>query len=228
MKEIIQAEVLKKIADGIAHKIRNPLGIMSTAVQFCMAYPEEKDKVKNHLENIHTCIEDIEKTLKHIDNICRPIQLNLKPLPVKELLDRLYFAIGDRCRFQKVKIIEKYRHLNCEIVFDQDFLEEAFLNFIINSLEAMPDGGSLSLESYTDSDKKEVVVKFVDTGTGILGRHIDEIFAPFFTTKENRVGLGLCIAQRIIEAHKGRIEVNSNIGKGTIVTVRLLKNPNNL
>jgi signal transduction histidine kinase len=171
------------------------------------------------LESIRKCIKDIEKTLKYIDNICRPVRLNLKPLPIKELLDRLYFAIEDRCRHQKVRLIEKYRHISCQVMCDRDFLEEAFLHLIVNGLEAMSDGGSLSLESYIDSNNKEVIVKIVDTGTGILSRHINEIFDPFFTTKKDQVGLGLCIAQRIIDAHKAKIEVNSNIGKGTIVTV---------
>lgn len=221
MKELIQAEVLKKVADGIAHKIRNPLGIMSTAVQFCIAYPQKKDKVKNHLENIHKCIKDIEKTLEYINIFCRPIQLDMKPSAVKEFLDGLFNAVQDRCRIQNVKLIEKYRHTGCKSIFDRDFLEEAFLNLIINSLEAMPDGGALSLESYVDSNNKEVIVKFADTGTGIIDRHINEIFEPFFTTKENHIGLGLYIARRIIEAHKGRIEVNANKGKGTIVVIHL-------
>ncbi|MBN1385257.1 MAG: hypothetical protein JW983_10290 [Elusimicrobia bacterium] len=221
MDKLNKVDVLKEVTDGIAHKIRNPLGIMSTAVQFCIAHPEKKDKVRNHLENIRKCIKDIENTLKYIGNFCRPLQLNLKPLPVKKLLDNLYFAVEDRCRLQEIRLIEKYRNISYRIMFDQDYLEEAFLNFIINSLEAMPDGGSLTLESDIDSNKKEIIVKFIDTGTGILDRHIDEIFAPFFTTKANQLGLGLCIAQRIINVHKGRIEVNSGMGKGTMVSVYL-------
>ncbi|OGS17779.1 MAG: hypothetical protein A3J83_06655 [Elusimicrobia bacterium RIFOXYA2_FULL_40_6] len=221
MDEIKQTDVLKRFTSGVFHKIRNSLGIINTSVQYCLAYPNGKEKVKDHLENVAKYIKNIEKTLECIDAFSRPLQLNLKPLLVKEFLDKLYYMIEDKCRYQEVKLTEKYRHISSQITADSDYLEEALLNFIINSLEAMPNGGMLSMELSVSSNKEDVIIKIVDTGPGILDRHLNEIFDPFFTTNENRVGLGLSIAQRIIDAHKGRIEVNSDLGKGTVVRVYL-------
>ena len=221
MNELRQVDLLRKIAGGFIHKIRNPLGIMSVSTQFCIKYPKKKDKVKNHLENIYRCINNIEKTLEYLDAFCRPLQLGMSRIAANKMLDGLFYLVQDKCKHQEIKLTERYRHVSQELSADRDYLSEALLNIILNAIEAMPGGGVLTLEAGIDNKLENVIIKFTDTGSGILERHKDGIFDPFFTTKEDRIGLGLCIAQRIINAHNGVIEVESAVGKGTTVTVCL-------
>ncbi|MCX5804115.1 MAG: ATP-binding protein [Proteobacteria bacterium] len=100
-------------------------------------------------------------------------------------------------------------------------MEKAFLNIILNALDAMPRGGRLSVTTYNDSLNGEVITNFSDTGDGIAQKHLDNIFTPFFTTRKNGTGLGLCLAQQVINYHKGSISLRSEIGQGTEVIVRL-------
>ena len=94
-----------------------------------------------------------------------------------------------------------------------------FVNFILNALDAMKNGGELSITAYAEGD--EIIITFVDTGEGIQPQDLEKIFNPFYTTKPDGVGLGLSLTHRIIQSHKGKINVESQINKGTKVTVQL-------
>jgi len=111
-----------------------------------------------------------------------------------------------------------------KITADPGQLQQVFLNFIINARDAMEEGGTLTISS-SAGDDKWLEVRFADTGCGIPEDKIEEIFKPLFTTKEEGkgTGLGLSISQDIIERHKGTIEVESTLGKGTTFTIRLPK-----
>jgi signal transduction histidine kinase len=99
-------------------------------------------------------------------------------------------------------------------------LEQVFLNLMLNARDAMPGGGQLSVK--TDSDLRDVYVRFVDTGVGIPFDQLDRIFEPYFTTKEDRgTGLGLAICQRIVGQHGGQIGAESELGKGAVFTIQL-------
>jgi len=108
---------------------------------------------------------------------------------------------------------------------DRELLKEAFLNIIENSIEAMPDGGKLTVIAYKKtspfSSKEEIVVEITDTGHGIKRENLRNIFKPNFSTKKKGMGIGLTISKRIIEAHGGRIEVYSKPGFGTKFTIYL-------
>jgi signal transduction histidine kinase len=95
-----------------------------------------------------------------------------------------------------------------------------FLNLILNAVQSMSGGGKLALATGT-GEGETVFASVADTGSGIDGKDLEHIFDPFFTTKENGSGLGLAIVYRIVESHKGRVEVNSMRGKGTTITVAL-------
>jgi signal transduction histidine kinase len=102
---------------------------------------------------------------------------------------------------------------------DEGMLKQAFLNMVLNAIQAMPGGGVLTVESRLRSDAVEV--KIADTGVGISEENRRKLFSPFFTTKKNGTGLGLAITYRIIENHRGRIDVASEPGKGATFTVKL-------
>jgi signal transduction histidine kinase len=120
-----------------------------------------------------------------------------------------------------VRLTLKYSRRLPRILLDEKRLEEAFLNFILNALDAMPNGGRLVINANNDFQNNEVAISFLDTGEGITSENLNKLFTPFFSTKENGVGLGLCLAHQVVSYHKGRINIESKVGQGTEVMVRL-------
>jgi signal transduction histidine kinase len=102
---------------------------------------------------------------------------------------------------------------------DREQLKQAFLNLVLNALQAMPDGGTLTV--VTEAAEGQLRIRFADTGQGIPQENLERIFNPFFTTRQEGTGLGLAITHRIIQGHGGRIEVQSLLGAGTTFTVVL-------
>ena len=108
------------------------------------------------------------------------------------------------------------------MMIDANKIEQVFTNVILNALDAMPDGGVLSIASQNSADNKEVIVIFTDTGCGIPDEKLDKIFDPFFTTKGTKgTGLGLAVSFGIIEQHEGKISVESNIDEGTVFKIQI-------
>jgi signal transduction histidine kinase len=100
-------------------------------------------------------------------------------------------------------------------------MEKAFLNFVLNALDAMPKGGKLTMNVYPHFDKNKVIITIQDTGKGIPQEDLENIFHPFFTTKRTGIGLGLCLADQVISSHKGKLSFVSTVGEGTTITVEL-------
>jgi signal transduction histidine kinase len=106
-----------------------------------------------------------------------------------------------------------------EVQFDSDKLKQAFMNVVLNAIEAMPQGGELKVSTLTQDNS--VCIKIVDTGVGIPAEDLEHIFQPFFTRKTRGTGLGLANVKRIFEEHGGNVEIESTIGKGTEVSLWL-------
>jgi signal transduction histidine kinase len=122
----------------------------------------------------------------------------------------------------KVKITRSLTKGLPEIMVDQGKIKQVFTNIIMNAMDAMPDGGVLQISSRMSADEKHVEVVFEDSGKGIPREHLQRIFDPFFTTKGIKgTGLGLSISYGIIQQHNGSIEVDSQVGKGTKLTIIL-------
>jgi signal transduction histidine kinase len=102
---------------------------------------------------------------------------------------------------------------------DREQLKQAFLNLVLNALQAMPEGGTLTIG--TETTDGQLRIRFTDTGQGIPQENLERIFNPFFTTRQEGTGLGLAITHRIVQGHGGRIEVQSRLGAGTTFTVVL-------
>ncbi len=104
---------------------------------------------------------------------------------------------------------------------DPDRINQVFLNLYLNAIEAMQDGGTLSVDLYRDEDLRHIKIAISDTGVGIKKEDLVHVFDPYFTTKQSGTGLGLAIVHKIIESHKGEVRVESEPGKGTTVTIIL-------
>jgi signal transduction histidine kinase len=107
------------------------------------------------------------------------------------------------------------------VKYDKKRMEDVLLKVLFNSIEAMPDGGKLSVKSSMGEEENEITVKVIDTGSGIAVHNMENVFKPFFTTKQGAIGLGLYMAKRIVKLHNGKIKIKSEKNRGTEVSITL-------
>jgi signal transduction histidine kinase len=210
-----------ELAAGIAHEIRNPLGSIAASSQFVLNKYKIPREVKKHLKIILRNSENANRIIKDLLDFAKPREICFKLVNIKEVIGGACNLIKVRCAKQRVRLKQGLSRGLPKILLDEKRMEQVFLNFILNALDAMPNGGRLMINAHSDFQTNEIVVSFLDTGCGITPENLNRLFTPFFSTKEDGVGLGLCLAHQVISYHKGRINVESKSGQGTDVVVRL-------
>jgi signal transduction histidine kinase len=210
-----------EFAVGIAHEIRNPLGNINASAQFCLNKYEVGHRIRKHLRAILRNSESANRVVKDLLDFARPDEIRLKPGCVGKVIKKACALVRSRSSKQRVRVFRRWPKNLPPVMLDENRLEWAFLNFIINALDAMPRGGSLVVAAYLDIRTGEVVASFSDTGEGIPQENLKRIFDPFFTTKKDGVGLGLFMAHHIIVCHRGSIQIKSEVGRGTEAIVRI-------
>jgi len=154
----------------------------------------------------------------------RATALTFEKASIQDIIEELMKSYMDQAKAAEVKIIKQYVELP-EIEVDRGQISQVFSNLILNAIQAMPNGGELSLSILRGKEVEGILqsikVQVADTGHGIAEDMLKKLFDPFFTTKYGGTGLGLTITHSIVDAHKGYIDVESQIGKGTTFTVTL-------
>jgi two-component system NtrC family sensor kinase len=144
-----------------------------------------------------------------------------KPASLNNVMEATLVLIGRQSIFHNIHFVRNYQPDLPLIPVDENQIEQVFINMLLNAGQSMPGGGSIRIETYTENEEFNCV-KITDTGTGITEENLGKIFDPFFTTKDDKgAGLGLSISYGIIERHGGKIEVQSNVRKGTTFTIKL-------
>ncbi|MBU4120688.1 MAG: hypothetical protein KKA48_03960 [Proteobacteria bacterium] len=217
-----KALLLEKMAPVLAHEIRNPLGSIKGAAQILRSEAESEEQ-RNLLDVITQEANRLNRVVSQFLDYARPYAPNLKPQPINAVIEKALAVIETDSLSSRIDIQwELHPHLP-PVPVDQEQLHQVILNIAINAIEAMPEGGTLTIRtSRIVSDTGDAVgISIRDTGPGIRREELKQIFTPFFTTKERGVGLGLAVCQRIIRNHGGRIRVKSIPGQGTIFFIRL-------
>ncbi len=223
--QLVRAEKLAatgRIAASLAHEINNPLQAIHNCLHLVTRKPSlEENKRQDYLsmaqEEVDRLIDLVQRTL----DFYRPSKESPGPVDVEAVLDDVLSLAGKRIQHAKVQV---YRHTTSPLPpvnGVSNLLKQVFLNIAINAVEAMPGGGELHIDTAWDARRREASVSFTDSGEGIPPSELAKIFDPFHTTKAKGTGLGLSISHGIIERHGGRIEVKSEVGKGSSFTVRL-------
>lgn len=210
-----------ELAAGVAHEIRNPLGNITASAQLCLSKYEFHKSVKRYLRIILKNSKQANRIVKDLLDFANPREVSFKMCDIGKVIDSACNLLKARCLKQRVRLTKRWSRRLPQILLDRKQLEGAFLNLILNALDAMQGGGRLAITAYPDFQNNEVVISFSDTGSGIPPEDINRIFNPFFTTKEDGVGLGLSLALQVISHHKGRIDIESEVDQGTEVVVRL-------
>lgn len=210
---------LGELSAGMAHEIRNPLGAIKGAVEIIKDdYSPDEAKY----EFIRILLKETDR-LNHIVQeflgFAKPKAPEFQSVDLNECIDSVLLLTAQEARKTGVKVEKKLDAAIGKRSLDAGLLKQACLNLILNAIQAMPGGGVLTVESGINSGCVEV--KITDTGTGISEENRKKLFSPFFTTKKNGTGLGLAITYRIIENHRGKIDVASEPGRGTTFTVKI-------
>jgi two-component system sensor histidine kinase AtoS len=221
LRQADRLAALGTLSAGLAHEIKNPLSAIKTFVQLLpqkIGNPSFMEKfnitVPREIDRINHLVEDLlELTRKRV----RP----LADLKVDALIHQVIDLHGEEFKKRQIALQDHLNQTIQHIHGDAETLYRAFSNLIINAIQAMPNGGTLSISSKLDSSSSSVEIIFKDTGIGMDELTAKNIFNPFFTTKDKGVGLGLALTRKIIEDHRGTIEVVSEKGTGTTFTVLL-------
>jgi len=215
-QELIQSKTLANLGEfaaGIAHEIRNPLANISALAQYSMKKFTFDKPMINNLEAIVKSSERANGIIKDLLDFAKPRTLILASTDITTTIKKICkLTEAKRLNLNVLLTVRCSKRLP-QIIIDKKQIEQVLMNIIMNSLDAMPKGGRLSV---TAVQKDEfIVIRISDTGKGIAKKDIDKIFNPFFTLKYDGVGLGLSVTHRIIQSHKGKIEVESVYHKGT-------------
>jgi len=209
-----------QLAASIAHELRNPLSSIKGAAQFLQKEYEDHGPIAEFLGIIIDEVNGLNKLTTEFLDFARPMQLELKPTSINNVVDKTLQLMSVHITDNNVVVREDLDHAVPDIQADEGQLEQVLRNIFINSLQAMPGGGVLSV-STGRGPSGSVCMSVTDTGSGIAKDNLDRIFQPFVTTKTKGTGLGLSVVQKIVENHGGRIEVTSEVGKGATFTVFL-------
>ena len=212
---------LGKLAAGVAHEINSPLtGILTYSSLLLKAKPDG-DPDKEDLEVIVNETNRCKKIVKGLLDFARQTEPQKTLSDINEVIDKSIDLVSHQASMQSVKIEKKIKPDLPKTMIDVGQIQQVFINILLNAIEAMPQGGTLTVSSALEDQM--AAVKFTDTGVGIPPEVLPKILDPFFTTKEQGrgTGLGLSVSYGIIERHRGKLEVKSKVGKGTTFTVRL-------
>lgn len=226
-EQIIQTEKMSAIgqlAADLAHQIRNPLGIVGSAAQFCIEKTQGKgglNGLEKHFEIIYRNVQNANKIISDLLGFARPKLLEFKVNDVNQILEEVFSLIKTDFNKNRIRLLKRMNRDLPAIICDRESMKQVFLNLLMNSRQAMPRGGVISVSTGYHVEDQFVEIVIEDTGQGIHKEHLSNIFNPYFTTKEKGTGLGLSIAHRIIAEHEGRIFPESKEGKGTRMTVTL-------
>ncbi len=202
------------LAAGVAHEIRNPLSsIKGLATYFAEMFAA--DSKERDLAQVMTReVDRLNRVISELLEFARPTDLKRRTTDINSLLEHSLSLIHQDAAVKQIEIIRRFGDDLCALQIDPDRLAQALLNLYLNAIQAMQPGGRLTVGSRMQPDGS-VVIEIADTGSGISKAHLDKIFNPYFTTKAKGTGLGLAIVHKIVEAHHGRIELQSTAGTGT-------------
>ena len=220
-----RSAVIGRLASGIAHEIRNPLNFINLSIDhlreaFAPANEAQRGQYKHILTTIKDELARLNQLVTDFLSYGRPAKLKLRELDARALVQDVRDLVIAKAEEQGVKInIESNGSGDTKLIADAEQLKTCFSNLMINAVQAMPGGGELDINLLPNDEKIEI--GFTDTGIGILPEALEQIFEPYYSTKETGIGLGLPLTKKIIEEHGGQIEVESEVGIGTSFIVTL-------
>lgn len=228
-KKLLEGELQKNerlktvstLAAGMAHEIKNPLTSIKTFAEYLEKKyndPAFRSKFKNIVPKE---IDKISKIINQLLDYSKVDKVSLKACNINSILDYVLDLYNNEFLKKHIKIQKSFNSQSPNITCDENQMKQAFINIVLNSIEAMPKGGELTIRTSDIDNILEVSIK--DTGIGIPSDKLKYLFDPFYTTKQKGTGLGLFIVHQIIENNKGKIVIDTEIGKGTTIKIMFVR-----
>ncbi|MDG2450654.1 MAG: HAMP domain-containing sensor histidine kinase [Saprospiraceae bacterium] len=227
--DVQEMQSWEKLIRILTHEIMNSVTpVVSLAATTDVMLHEATGLEENTRNDIHQAIKTIQKRSELLLDFTRKYrELTRIPIPkvedfdIKELFERLIVLHTAEINDKKISVVKRFPSYKTIIKGDESMLEQAFINLIKNSLQALEGHQKPILEINLRKEGATIIIQIADNGDGIEETMIDQIFVPFFTTKEEGSGIGLSLGRQIILLHDGSINVNSQLGKGTVFTIKL-------
>jgi two-component system NtrC family sensor kinase len=208
------------LSSGVAHEINNPLGVILGFASHIEGKLSPDDPNYKYVSEIKRESKRCKKIVQNLLSYARTPKPALEETDVNALLDQIVNFASNHTDMHQVRVEKDFARDIPLVMADGDQLRQVAINLILNAGAAMPEGGTLVVKTFLDGDDFVNMV-FADSGAGIPPENLEKLFEPFFTTKATGTGLGLAITRQIIEQHQGKITVESRVGEGTVVTVRI-------
>lgn len=224
--------IIGQLASGLAHEIGTPLNIISGRAELIQRKLDDKESISKSLAIILQQAEKIKKIIQQLLDLVRKKKPERKLLAVSSIIETSLDLISPQIEKQNIKVSKEFFPDSLMVRGDLDQLQQILLNLYLNAIQAMPKGGQLRVftalkriqrEELGGEDREYVIIGVNDSGVGMEKELLNNIFNPFFTTKANGTGLGLMVVQGIVRDHEGWVEVESEVGKGSVFKIYLPK-----
>ncbi len=210
---------LGKLSAGIAHEVRNPLASIKGTAEIFSDKFKPGDKEYEFAKILIKEVNRLDKVVAEFLDFARPKPPELMLTNINDIIQSVLKLTEHQISRSKINLNIQFAEDLPSLNIDPEQMKQVFLNLVINAVQAMPYGGVLKIGSY--QEESDIVCDFSDTGMGISKEQQENLFTPFFTSKENGTGLGLAIAYKIVENHKGKIKFTTQENQGTTFTIRL-------
>ena len=207
------------LAAGVAHELNEPLGNILGFAQLAKKLPEVSEQVRQDLAKIEQASLYAREIIQKLLFFARQQPLKKDRVNLNQLVENGLSFLEARCTKEDINLVRKLNSQVPDIMADPSQIHQTLVNLVVNAIQAMPEGGRLTVR--TDASEDNVILKVEDTGTGMDEELIENIFMPFFTTKEMGTGLGLPVVHGIVTAHGGTIKVDSKVNFGSRFVVQL-------
>jgi signal transduction histidine kinase len=205
---------LGQLTAGLAHELRNPLGTIKAAAEMLTKETlEQRPEVREEMAGyIGSEVNRMNNLISSFLNFARPLQIHPAEADLNAVVDDVVRQQAELAKQRQVRVVAGKPAGGCRFSFDKDLLTVALANLVQNAIQASPAGTEVDV--LIERSSHEVKLRVTDQGVGIPPQNLESIFNPFFTTKQQGVGLGLPIVAKIIDEHQGRIDVSSEENKG--------------
>jgi signal transduction histidine kinase len=212
---------LGRLTSGVAHEVKNPLNAMRIHLELLKArLGPSQPPIRENLDVIAQEIVRLDRVVQGFLKFVRPEEIRLAPVQVDALLSEIARLMVPEAARAGARIAEDVAPELPPVAGDRELLQQALTNLVTNALQAMPKGGTVTLGARLGPDGS-VEIRIADEGVGIPAQDLEKIFRLYFTTKSQGSGIGLSMVYRIVQMHDGRIDVESEVDRGTVMILTL-------
>jgi signal transduction histidine kinase len=208
-----------RLASGVAHEVKNPLGIIMGG----MEYLEHKlssvdDETRSDMKKVREAVKRADAVVQGLLKFSRPSDLKIEKINPNDMVNSALSLLQYKIQLANIKVRIELSGPETTVEVDRAQIEQVLINVLLNAMDAMPMGGQITVTAGSG------VIEIRDEGEGISAHDLSKVFEPFFTTKRDKkgTGLGLYISRMIVENHHGKMLIESELGKGTLVRITLL------